>query len=550
MVRRAFVILVVIQGACTAGPDQPEMYRGPAFILNAHFADLPAAEILAAEMYVNAVNYCNTTGDTQSDLEEVAVEQREVYPYPFVTENIRVEFPAARSQLPLCTQGGNVGPLRFFRLQSWLEQSLPPGPHSPEGSYSLVGPWAPIGYDLVYASAATTFRPFGPAGPTVEFPRGYSWLRRTCGVTPGLIDMGVVSTSETVEFRLNRLPDYLPPGSLEIELSERHLVESCGATLPTEDLGSRISFDRAQSLVWSADGASLYYLPPADATDPTQSVGLRQVRLADSAASELTAIPLGRNLQIDVAGQLYVGGVDNLLRVVLAAGAPASLVAVPVPANAVLSPDGRWLAYYREPELHVWDIQSGADRTTVNGMFLAWSPDSGLAYWAWAAEPQTLNVLSPAALGEPKIHGPWDGSNRYVVWNTNGPLLALSPFDWAVESYDASADPASYVTVYSAGLSLQDPGTGAQRQVLDASAGEIDMVSTPPVLGFMLVWARDCLGLYNTVCSYSLLRVDLTDGTARTVAVGAREYPVAVSPDNQSIAIATPSGIYIKSLVQ
>jgi hypothetical protein len=98
------------------------------------------------------------------------------------------------------------------------------------------------------------------------------------------------------------------------------------------------------------------------------------------------------------------------------------------------------------------------------------------------------------------------------------------------------------------GLSLQDPDTGAERPVLDASAGMIDIVSTPPVLGFMLVWARTCLGLYNTVCSYSLMRVDLTNGTARTVAVSASELPVAVSPDYQSVAIAATNGIYVKSL--
>ena len=78
----------------------------------------------------------------------------------------------------------------------------------------------------------------------------------------------------------------------------------------------------------------------------------------------------------------------------------------------------------------------------------------------------------------------------------------------------------------------------------------IDIVPTPPVLGFMLVWARTCLGLYNTVCSYALMRVDLTSATARTVAVSASEVPVAVSPDYQRVAIAASGGIYVKSLTQ
>ncbi len=89
---------------------------------------------------------------------------------------------------------------------------------------------------------------------------------------------------------------------------------------------------------------------------------------------------------------------------------------------------------------------------------------------------------------------------------------------------------------------------GTERPVLDASAGMLDIVPTRPLLGFMLVWARTCLGLYNTVCSYALIRVDLSDATARQVAVSPNEVPVAVSPDNQRIALATASGIYVKSL--
>jgi hypothetical protein len=214
------------------------------------------------------------------------------------------------------------------------------------------------------------------------------------------------------------------------------------------------------------------------------------------------------------------------------------------PAIPVLSPDGGWFAYTgQDGMLHVWDIPSSSDQTVVDGEFIAWSPDSKLAY-SPSANPETLNVVSPAVPGEPVILDFQQNGSLRVVWNTNGPLLAQPPLAWSIQNDGFSG------CSFCFGLSLQDPSSGAQRQVLDASAGKIDIVSTPPVLGFMLVWARTCLGLYNTVCSYSLLRVDLADGTARTVAVAAREYPVAVAPDNQRIAIATPKGIYVKSLVQ
>ena len=44
------------------------------------------------------------------------------------------------------------------------------------------------------------------------------------------------------------------------------------------------------------------------------------------------------------------------------------------------------------------------------------------------------------------------------------------------------------------------------------------------------------------------MRVRVTDGVAETVATAADEYPVALSPDGQRVAIAAPSGIYVRTL--
>jgi hypothetical protein len=121
-------------------------------------------------------------------------------------------------------------------------------------------------------------------------------------------------------------------------------------------------------------------------------------------------------------------------------------------------------------------------------------------------------------------------------------LLARAPLDWAIQS------PGDTVCWSCFGLSLQGPSTGPERSVLDASAGRVHIVNTTPVLGFMLVWVRNCLGLYDTLCSSALTRVDLQDGTSRVIAVSASEVPVAVSPNYQQVAIAAPGGIYVKSL--
>jgi hypothetical protein len=558
MRRKALPILAVFLCACTAAPE-PAGYVGADLAINARFLDIPAGNVSGAVAFVDMVNYCgDATADSENDLRYIRVSQGVSFPGLFSAGDARVLLYAFPDTLAtVCGKGAStsLSALRLFTLWSLLFFE-PPN----DGTNVFPGYWAPVGLELVFASQATTFSPFGPAGQSVAFPQGYSWLRRTCGASPGQVQLEARPIEETAEFRpFDSLPpaeDQTQSSSRGVGQSERSLVESCGAALPAQDLGARIVFDHAQSLVWSADGASLYYLASPDPQDPIQSAGLRSVRLADSVVSELAVVPFGRGLQSDATGQLYVvgqvGEAYSMLRVVPGGSPAASLVVVPLQMTAfpsgepdipVLSPDGSWFAYTAQDGLHVWDIQSGSDQTVGSVDFIGWSPDSKLTYRPWA-NLQTLSVVSPAALGEPMIFGIQANGSPRVVWNTNGPLLAQPPLAWSIQNDGFSG------CSFCFGLSLQDPSNGSQRQVLYASAGKIDIVSTPPVLGFMLVWARTCLGLYNTVCSYSLLRVDLTDGTARTVAVAAREYPVAVSPDNQSIAIATPSGIYIKSLVQ
>jgi hypothetical protein len=528
MNRKAFVILAVLQGACSAGPDQAKNYHGPSVTLTVHLADPPAVEVGYAEISVDAVDYCTPTYSQRPDVQEIPGET--IWVSPWAGETAQVHFLAGGGSH--CPAGTFYGQLRFFRVSAYL--SVQEGPDSSTGA----GTWAPIGYDLVYAQIPTTFGPYGPSGPSVAIPKGYSWLRRACGAAAGEVEMTVVSTDETVDFHNAGFNS--PREKWTIQLSEQALVESCGETVPPADLGSRVSFDRAQSLVWSGDGASIDYLAPADPSDPSQSVGLRQLRLADGTTSELVAIPFGQGLQSDNIGKLYVGGAGNLLQVD-ASSTPAILTAIPASPYGVLSPNGRWLEYGGQ---HVWDLQSGVDVLGVDvfgvdGFFVGWSPDSSLAY---RTDSLTLSTLSPATPDQRKTYGTLGDPYSTVAWSTEGPLLAHRPVAWSIQSGTNPACNACF------GLSLQDPVTGAERPVLDASAGMIDIVPTRPLLGFMLVWARTCLGLYNTVCSYALIRVDLADATARQVAVSPNEVPVAVSPDNLRIALATASGIYVKSL--
>ena len=134
-----------------------------------------------------------------------------------------------------------------------------------------------------------------------------------------------------------------------------------------------------------------------------------------------------------------------------------------------------------------------------------------------------------------------------TAWSPQGPVSVVRlP---GVDIIVAPGGSSGFDCTSCVGLSLRNLADGTLRQVLDASVGEISLVSTPPVLDTLLAWTqKKCLGLYNTVCTYSLIRVGLTSGTAQTVATAADKYPVGLSPDGQRIAIAAPSGIYVKNL--
>jgi hypothetical protein len=359
--------------------------------------------------------------------------------------------------------------------------------------------------------------------------------------------MDVRPIDETVVFQ--HVDPFLLWDTSYLESSERSFVESCGGVIPTQDLGTRISFDRTstQPLVWSADGTSLYYLSQVDTKDPSKTVGLRQIKVADGVSSEIVTGPLGGSLQQDSAGQLYVGVGSQLFRVTPAATGPATLVALPFSGNAALSPNGQWFARYSAvgQSVQLWSVAAEVEVATPNGNFVGWSPDSQAAFLAGT----TLNVFSPAnptqatVYETPSTYAPTSYAGL-TAWGSQGPVLVQTPGNWMVDF----AGYGNSVCISCIGLFLQNFADGTEIQVLDASAGGIDLVSTPPVLDTILVWAHNCLGLHNTACTYSLIRIGLTAGTAQTVAVAADKYPIGLSSDGKRIALAAPSGIYIKNL--
>jgi hypothetical protein len=364
-----------------------------------------------------------------------------------------------------------------------------------------------------------------------------------------------VPTSETLDlYRSEELSNPRAIGSPSpAEIIEPQVVAACGGEPLTRDLGTRVSFDLAKNLVWSADGTSIFYLS-RDVQDGNGTVGLRQVNLLDQTTSEIAEVKGAMKLQTSAAGALFVTGTGPTYAVSLSPGASARLQPLPLGAQPDLSPDGSWFATDEGFEVvHLWSVAAAAEVATIQGFFAGWSPDSRLLYGrelssAGPPAPLTyqLSVVSPKAL---------DGSidcgkrssyvNMKLAWQAECPFIAYALQSWSVE--DTLPVPACRDCF---GLSLHDPVTGAERPLLDPSAGLVHLVDTHPVAGYTFAWVRSCLGLYNMVCSYSLVRIRLADGVADTVAVADQELPVALSWDNRRIALAASNGIYVKELPQ
>ena len=533
--RTSFLLTTALLGACFSGPNQLEYYNSkvPALTVHARFAGLPTGYVAypnldlamvsspASALAPGATRLPPTQTGNRGDLNAGGEAQFTVH----------AGGSTSSSNLPM-----ENSPLRFFRLGVSFTE---PGGTTGQDT------WTAVGYDLVWAMDVTKYYSAGPASPSVTFPKGYSWLRRQCGPSAGQIQLDVRPVEEAVVFQ--KVDRFLLWDPYYLEASERRFLESCGAVIPAQDLGTRVSFDRvtSQALIVSTDGALLYYLSEADEQDPTKTVGLRQIRLADGVSAELVTVALGSNLQQDATGQLYVTTGSELALVSRPTTGPATLVDLPFPGTGRVSPDGQWIARYgyTSETTILWSIAAGAEVATIPGTLVDWSPDSQLLYRTKDLNHPTVSLISPANPSLPATFsiGQYRGN---PAWGTLGPVWVTIPDTW----YVVSGEFTNSVCLDCLGLSLNNLVDGSERKVLDASVGRIYPLSMPPILDSVLVWATKCLGLHDTVCSDSLIRINPTTGATQTVAVAANKYPIGLSSDGKHLAIAAPTGIYIKTL--
>jgi hypothetical protein len=565
--------------ACTPGPEHRQFYRGEATSLHFHLADVPAApagSVTVTTLMLEPVAYCQWGSADPGNWFVLRAVPGTVGRGQLDPATGRFDTQLAASDVTgISCSNGWRGP-RFFRLRMLVG----------DGSTTF-GAWTST-QDLVYAERPTTMWLFGPTGPKVSLPVGYSLVHHSC--TAGA---GMTVTAEPIDTVIELLPAAAEPPGLSnrgaVESAQGRLLAGCGIQPAASDLGTPVSLDAPLRLAWAPDGTRLHYLF-AEADD-----SLANLRTVPASGGAVVASPgrLNRDALV-VAGNsdLFLGD-DNghLLR-----GRPQPDGSIPIEVlsddAALVSPDGRWLARaeersggavtvlqdlttgdkrdvgagypqawspdgqrlaYRRAErgpsepapVQIWNLSTGVSTTTGSGLTVQWLADGKLVLRTPdPAQGERMDAFSAdgAALGQ--FH--FDAREGLPFW-AGDHLAQLVAGQWIVATIGTLVE-ASPVEV-GGPLVLESPAQGARtlvpRDELLPSREVIFSGASP----FALFSTRKCLGFYETVCTYQLHRLSLPDGADRVVAIsGEPLLAFALSPDQRQVAIGTRAGIFIKAL--
>jgi hypothetical protein len=587
--------------ACTAGPEPP-YYNEESFKLNVRVTD-PAPEAINLGLDLDLIIDCHPAwfiDDADDDVPRLAAVGGGGVPLDASAAHLQVAVGGAPNGPPrLAPAGGQrctnnrgqvmgvpsdpLAPFRYYRLTGTLY-----GP-SAGGATPRVGPWLAVDREIVYSRWPVRLAPFGPAGGVLALPAGYSIVRRACGPAGGPMEVVREPMDTVIELRgsgVSSVPWEPPPEPVSLEPDAREFAQRCGISLPTVDLGARVSLDAARRVAWSPDQSRLYYL-----TGASETSGLRAVPSEGGATIELLGTPLGERLDVTSGGDVFVEEAHGFLR--RGAAQPAGSMqfeTLPIPSEAFapaprVSPDGRWIADPRFPErnaanaISIWDVAGKQEHTRIAGAATLgdWAPDSQrLWFRPFGGQDPTLSTwdvatgtVSELGMGD-KAEWLDDGAIaiiRFVSTSVHEvfvlrPGSATQAFSFTLsmsETFHSWMDgrlvslgllaheQRDVWTSYAlTGVELQDPRAGRRSVVGPLEAP--DFTQAVAVEGGALIWTRSCHDLHRALCFFQLHRIALPAGTDQVIAVY-RDRPIsALSPDRRRLAIGTVHGIFVKEL--
>lgn len=551
------IVAALLGPGCTDGTLVQPSAHHPALMLQARLAQPAPAGATQVVLVLDAVPYC-----PWSDIPDPFAPRPAPIDFHLILPPAEAFDPAATTlALPaynisqpanfLC-RSQNVPLVRFFQPTLNLSPQDIGGP-----------PPAWISHDTIiaYADEPVSFTLFGPDDQQIVLPAGYSLLRRVCGALDQPWQLGVAAPDEPVDFYP---PDVSPNPAVPLALGprleqrERSLLAGCGLASPPLDQGVRVGFDRGVSLAFSPDGQTLFYVMPIDPSDPAQAAPLRSIDLTTGVTRERAIIPGAKGVQVSGSNDIYVSTSTTFHALAPRLDGSEQPTQLPISPPCLVSPDGKWISYVdwtsaREtgPVEMVWDVAAGQPHVVQQGYGVSWTPASllvdGLAVFA-PSDGHLVTQFTSLTANTGQLEG--------MFWGAEGPALLTAPIHWTPQQ------PASRPILASEagdpdkdfGLTVEELATHTVSNVLDARAGIVTLADVATDgSGVALVWTRRCLGLFETVCSFSLHELSLPAQPGspvhdQVVAVSDSAAPVAISTSGHRFAIAARDGIYVRDL--
>jgi len=538
---------------CTDGVLQEPGATPPSLALTLHFTSAPAPDTASVYAGLSPIAYCPWSDVLNpDDYPKVLKVPQPEPPTPFDPshENTRVTLKSDGDPRAFPCRAQGFPLVRFFEVRATTAPA--------SDLRSEWARWEARDTLIAWAEEPALVTAYGPDEVPIALPAGYSRLRRICdggtarpwrwepAALDAVVDLSPDSRDEQTEVKQSR--------AASLDAHERTMLALCGA-LPARDLAAealvtRVSFDHAQAVALSENGDEIMYLAPIDPADPSGQAPLRSIALGDRSVAERAWIVGGRALQRTTGASAFVGTPTGIIQLT-----NDGLTPLPISPIGTLSPDARWIAAddFASRGVAIWDVAAGAPRPPCPGIGASgWSPASLLT-----ADEITPNGIFAVLWVDPQTcqtvrRFPWVSGgigDLGLVSTSDGPILLASRLSWQPQEPVARlglarSDERAF------GLRLIDFSDGRQTDTIEPTAGRLTLAASGG--GAAFVWAKKCLGLFETVCSYTLHRVALPSGADQMLAVmdASADDPglVAVSASGNRLVIANREGIFVRDL--
>jgi WD40-like Beta Propeller Repeat len=409
---------------------------------------------------------------------------------------------------------------------------------------------------------------FGGRRTDTKLPVGYHLVRRSCSPTaPFQVEVVPPDTLVTLDA-------FTPTSEADSRVQfEERILTPCGILPTPASQGTLVSDLAANSLALGPAGDAVYLLRLPTML-PTPSAP--RLDFWSPASGGGTTVAFGGftgGLQVARDGRVFVDVLEDASPKTAEITPPAMGQSwrkrtLPVAAGALLSPDGRRLAFAsgapNMEEVAIYDVDTGAQMRLGRGTPRAWSPSGEhlLVGSPGDGDQHSIVDMQGAVRELPRLVSGFAARERFdrkYAWSpSEGPLLVERrgnvPLD-QLDSFPHTPLPAGVpAPAYDQAVRLNLAGqlgvtaleTGADRPLLTSEDGPIsESWVLSPDGSRLFAFNLNCAGFAVEYCGADLHRVNISDGARAHVARLPQAGTLAPSHDGRRVAVAGSKEVFL-----